>query len=465
MRVVIGVVCVAVCAGALAAGPLNPPAGPILSTPGPEPRTPISQATTPGDADAQFVINQAGSYYLTGNVTGTSMLSGIRVQTRNVTIDLRGFRVQGTLGSQFGIVGTTNAENMVVRNGQVRFAGADGIFIDAPGAVLDRITVSESRNAGIRVGEGALVRSCTAQENGRAGSGEGIVVGPGSSVIDCLSNRNTNDAGFVIGERSLVMGCMAYENSTAGFEIGAGSALVDCYAHGGRFEGFEFQSACSFNRCWASGNGQAGFAGALSFGGSLIDCTSLGNRKGIEIGDSWSVRGCTVIASEMVGIQAGEAARIESCLVAQNGIPSAQNGVLVGSDSRVDRCIVRSNGGEGIRLGTRSVVTGSSILENGGVGIWVLSLSNVAGNVIASNGTDAMAPARHGIQVFGDDNMIDSNKVSGSQGSGIQIDGGFNFVVRNVSTPDVIVDNGSSNRIGTISSDPVGAGPWDNFNY
>ena len=44
-----------------------------------EPRTPINSTTTPGNAGALFIISTAGSYFLTGNVTGVAGKVGIAV--------------------------------------------------------------------------------------------------------------------------------------------------------------------------------------------------------------------------------------------------------------------------------------------------------------------------------------------------------------------------------------------------
>ncbi len=49
-----------------------------------EKRTPISSLP--------FTISQSGSYYLTGNLSGTS---GINVNVGNVVIDLNGFDLRG----------------------------------------------------------------------------------------------------------------------------------------------------------------------------------------------------------------------------------------------------------------------------------------------------------------------------------------------------------------------------------
>ena len=56
---------------AFAAGPLTPPGPPaptMKSLDEVEPRIPLTQDTTPGDATAVFKITQSGSYYLTKNL-------------------------------------------------------------------------------------------------------------------------------------------------------------------------------------------------------------------------------------------------------------------------------------------------------------------------------------------------------------------------------------------------------------
>jgi hypothetical protein len=59
-------------AGALIAGPLAPPPGPIASSyktlSEVEPRTAVNATNTPGDAGCVYRISQHGSYYLTGNI-------------------------------------------------------------------------------------------------------------------------------------------------------------------------------------------------------------------------------------------------------------------------------------------------------------------------------------------------------------------------------------------------------------
>src|SRR5262245_54958472 len=101
------------------AGPLDPPAGPIASTPGPEPRIPISAATTPGDANSLFQITHPGSYYLTGNITGVAAFHGIEIMASSVTLDLCGFTLAGGVGTLNGIAVGPNLRRLEIHSGSL----------------------------------------------------------------------------------------------------------------------------------------------------------------------------------------------------------------------------------------------------------------------------------------------------------------------------------------------------------
>jgi len=59
-----------------------------------EARTPVDATNTPGNANAQYVITQPGSYYLTGNLVGaTNGSAGILIQATDVVLDLNGFEL------------------------------------------------------------------------------------------------------------------------------------------------------------------------------------------------------------------------------------------------------------------------------------------------------------------------------------------------------------------------------------
>ena len=88
------------------AGPLTPPGAPaptMKTLHEIEPSTPINATNTPGDADAVFVISQSGPYHLTEDVIGEVGKHGIQINTNNVTLDLRGFNLEGVAGSLDGV--------------------------------------------------------------------------------------------------------------------------------------------------------------------------------------------------------------------------------------------------------------------------------------------------------------------------------------------------------------------------
>src|SRR6478672_9149666 len=55
-------------------------------------------AVTTTDANYHFIINQAGSYYLSANL-GVTKTSGIRVAVAGVIVDLNGFQISRSTGS------------------------------------------------------------------------------------------------------------------------------------------------------------------------------------------------------------------------------------------------------------------------------------------------------------------------------------------------------------------------------
>ncbi|MFZ4487327.1 MAG: hypothetical protein ACOYO9_12140, partial [Candidatus Nanopelagicales bacterium] len=142
--------CLASLAAVAAAGPINPPAGPVAPTPGPEPRIPISDTTTPGDADSLFRITQPGSYYLTGNITGVANKHGIKIiATGSVTLDLNGFELVGTnAASAFvGVRDSTTAPSVIsVINGTVRNWGDDGIDLASDSGRSGRVSGISARS-------------------------------------------------------------------------------------------------------------------------------------------------------------------------------------------------------------------------------------------------------------------------------------------------------------------------------
>src|SRR5689334_158414 len=74
--------------GLRAQGSLTPPGAPaptMKTLDQIEARIPVDIAHAPGNFFAQYIINQPGAYYLTGNVAGVSGKRGIQIETGNVT--------------------------------------------------------------------------------------------------------------------------------------------------------------------------------------------------------------------------------------------------------------------------------------------------------------------------------------------------------------------------------------------
>lgn len=229
------------------AGDLNPPGGPIAPT---GPRV-ISSLP--------YTITEPGVYVLTGNLTAPAGENGVVIGASGVTVDLRGFALQGAgiAGVAITLVPLTGGDGIVEHRGvtimngsllgwadagvQLGFAGPDaddavffssGKFLDlhiqGPGVfgienaplvnnftaianIFDRCTVNGTSSTGMAVGFSAIVNDCVVTE-----CGVGIVAGE-SLIKSCYVAFNTgvgisNNVGTV--ER-----CIAVRNGTFGFSI------------------------------------------------------------------------------------------------------------------------------------------------------------------------------------------------------------------------------------------------------
>lgn len=217
------------------AGPLNPPAGPIASTyrtlSEVEPRTPISLATTPGDADSLFRITQPGSYYLTGHVTGVAGKHGIQVEANDVTIDFMGFVLQGVGGAKAGIADHNDemqpsVQNLTVRNGTITGFPHGGIdtFLTSSGR-LERMSFRANGSYGVAWNGALIAADCEfiGQANGIGlqNQGSGVVTG-------CIASGN--GTGFLVMD-TVLENCTAEHNTSTGF-MGSGSLFRACRSVG-----------------------------------------------------------------------------------------------------------------------------------------------------------------------------------------------------------------------------------------
>jgi len=347
------------------AGPLNPPVGPVASTPGPEPRTPINAVNTPGDADSLFKITQPGSYYLTGNITGVAGRHGIEIAASGVTLDLMGFDLSGVPASLDGVSATIfNLTNITIRNGSVRGWGDEGVDL------LSFLAVNTA------------VRDVRASGN----AGRGITTGVGSTITGCSASGNTSN-GISAGSGSTITGCTAYDNTGNGIAVGSGSTVTGCTARSNSGDGISTSDGSTVTGCTARSNTGNGIAAGL--GSTVAGCTArLNTGNGIVAGNGSTVAGCTAASNTGNGIQVDSDCRVTDNTCESNGfgVSSGAGIHATGGDNRIEgnNCV---DADRGIDVDA----AGNIIIKNtcsGNTINWSIVANNVVGPIL-----DRTAPA------------------------------------------------------------------------
>src|ERR1051325_6980372 len=130
---------------AFAQGSLTPPGAPaptMKTLDQLEPRTPISSLP--------FTITNAGSYYLTTNLTGVPAQSGITISVSGVALDLMGFELVGVSGASRGVNVTGTRTNIAIQNGTVRNWPSEGVYsTNAANCQFKDLRLSANGNAGL----------------------------------------------------------------------------------------------------------------------------------------------------------------------------------------------------------------------------------------------------------------------------------------------------------------------------
>jgi len=285
------------------AGPLSPPAGPVTSTyktlTEVEPRTAISLANTPGDANSTFRITQRGSYYLTGNVVGAAGRHGIEIDAPNVTLDLNGFSLTGVAGSLAGVFAGNSATalNITVKNGTISGWSARGVELAmGEGCTVERVTASNNSGDGIAPGFYARVHACIARLNGG-----GFVLGGRSVVTDSIAQMNTGP-GFQALNGATISGSTAVDNTGIGFEVDIVGSLTLCTADSNGI-GFEVNGIL-IDRCVARSNASFGIG---AFAGSVVrgSLAFFNVTDGILVGSDCTIIDNTADSNGNGGVGAG----------------------------------------------------------------------------------------------------------------------------------------------------------------
>lgn len=398
----------------LYAGPLNPPSGPIASTGKTltevEPRIAINSTNTPGDADSVYRISASGSYYLPGNMVAGTGKSAIEIAASNVTIDLNGFTITSLSTLPSIRLSLTGRTNITIRNGNIGALGDGGIDI-APnlvgtpteGGCVENVHVSGTSGVGIMVGNGVLVRACTASNN----SSDGMSAGSGCNFVDCVATDNGR-FGIRAGDRSVVRGCAARANASAGLRTDTAATIVDCVSTENATAGISASTGSTVSRCTTAYNG----------------------GTGIAVANLCTVSQCNSISNGGLGIAATVRCTVSDCNASQNDF-------------------------DGIEVSEKCIVIGNNAAGNGnggdGAGIFATSSDNRIQN---NNCTGA----DRGIDVDGTGNIITGNTCSGNTTNWTVVTGNACLVVSATATISVI--NGDSG-----GTSPGSTNPFANFTY
>jgi len=442
MFVLSAFICLVVLCGVsyVSAGDLDPPAAPsaggtMKTLDEVEPRMPIPASDTPVSS---FNITQSGSYYLTGNRSCSG--NGILVSASNVTIDLMGYTLDGSGSTGSGIY-MSGRSNVEIRNGTVWNFGYSGI--NGFGSISSK---------------GHRVINIRAVSNGQLNGGGIVLAGSNHLVKDCTATGNATD-GIWVSNSSTVTGNTCYSNGNYGICAETGSSTI------------------TGNTCYENSS-----YGIYAEGGSTISGnTSYDNKShGISAWIGSTVAGNTCYGNSGYGIKTSI-----SCLITGNTVyQNTDDGIYTSDGCTVSNNAVQANVGNGIKTGEGCIITGNSVHKNSSNGIHaaygscmvmdntccsntsngisVFDSCKVVGNNCYDNGYGSDGA---GILASSNYNHIEQNHVSGND-RGIDVDGTANCIVKNTAVKNADeYDIVTGNKVGTISTDPITAGPWDNFDF
>jgi hypothetical protein len=262
--------------GVFAQGALTPPGAPAAmfkTLQQVEPRTPISSLP--------FTISAPGSYYLTTNLAGTG---GIAINASHVSIDLRGFTLDGTGSGANGFSIGTARTNIYIANGIIRNWGGDGIqgFSAAVHLRIENLHAAYNGGTGFDLGRFCEARNCSATRNG----GGGFNANNGTLFFGCIASTNTGVGFAGSNGRQVIQQCISEGNTTDGF-FGSTLLIKDCVATRNGRHGLAVSSS-HVKDCMASDNGTNGISGGL--GSFISDCLAERNGEdGIEVSGSCRV--------------------------------------------------------------------------------------------------------------------------------------------------------------------------------
>jgi len=386
-------------------GSLNPPPGPVTptgkTTDQIEPRIDLlnapASANVTNDANNHCIINNPGSYYLSGNLAVTKA-NGISVQAAGVTIDLCGFQIYRASGSG----GHAAAGALVIGNGSAR-GFAVGFSVPPGGSCRLHDLSTVQCGTGFDVSDSSVMTSCTANNCTQLG----FSCVDSCTLVDCAALACAES--FSVGDGCTLARCTADFSSGAAFAGKSGCALVNCTARNGNAdpsEAFFFLQGCTLTDCTATNNTvqHAFYVGSASI---LQNCVADSTTSGVDSAAAFKLdgaiaRGC-VANNTSSSLAAG----------ATQGVGFTGGGVYEG-------CVSSGNAGAGFYVtGTRSVIARCQAIGNGFSGVQVIDASCV----IEQN--RAIFNGQYGVRVDGTGNVVFANCARGNTA------GNYSIVINN----------------------------------
>jgi parallel beta-helix repeat protein len=328
-----------------------------------EVRTPISSLP--------YTISQSGSYYLTGNLDGST--GGIDITADKVTLDLMGFTIDGGgTVTDYGI-DFSGRSSINIRNGFITNFGFGGIYqnnsVSRYAKVVD-VQVLGNGTLGVvysgiyLAGGHSLVERCIAGSNG----GIGIYVSANSKLINNTAYKNAGSYGIAGDYNSILSGNSVY-NNTGSYGIFGGDGAI-----------------LSGNTAYANSIGIYGGYGSILSGNTVYG--SSGNY-GIYANSGSTVSNNAVYSNSNWGIYAVSSNTIKdnTIYVNNNSGSAGLGGLRVGNDSRVAGNTLDSNSQNNIYVTSTDNTIENNLVTDSTNGIFFNSSGNFYGNNRASGNT------------------------------------------------------------------------------
>jgi len=155
---------------------------------------------------------------------------GLTIAASDVSIDLNGFSIVGPASGTADLVASSGAvRNIEIRNGELRFAGGDGIdLLSSSFALIEGVRVVgqlSPSGAGFRLGADSTIRNSAAVSC----AGDGISTADRGKIEGCSALSN-GDVGVIVGADGVAQGCTVQDNTGTGISLGNRSRAIGNHA-------------------------------------------------------------------------------------------------------------------------------------------------------------------------------------------------------------------------------------------